>query len=123
MRKERAFESYVLERQRTRHVSLCATVGGGCTEGDMPCALAFQNVGFKGPFFPHEKTYSWGCLVSLGIGVKATGYVGSDLMIDNLADAFIWRIAWPWTGLLANSIFLGVTTVGLLAALSMTKSR
>jgi uncharacterized protein RhaS with RHS repeats len=82
------------------------TVGGGCTEGDMSCALAFQNAGFKGPFFPHEKAYSWGCLVSLAIGVKGAGYIGSDLMIDNIAEAIGTDIGdalkvagWEWTAL------------------------
>jgi len=64
-----------------------ATVGGGCAEGDIQCAMAFQAAGFKGPFWPQQKAYSWGCLVSLGIGVKATGYVGSDLMVNSIAEA------------------------------------
>jgi hypothetical protein len=43
--------------------------------------MALQAAGFKGPFWPTEHTYSIGCLVSWGAGVKPAAFVGSDITI------------------------------------------
>jgi RHS repeat-associated protein len=55
------------------------TIGGGCAMGDVQCSMALQAAGFKPPFWPHKRTYSQSCLVTLGIGAKVAEITAVDV--------------------------------------------
>jgi RHS repeat-associated protein len=59
------------------------TVDGACQMGDAQCAMAMQAAGLKGPHWPRERTYSLGCLASLGLGAKSAELVSIDQTLNN----------------------------------------
>jgi len=45
------------------------------------------------------------------------------LALLGLLAAIAWRLAWPWTNLAADAVFLALTSLGLLAAFSLVRPR
>jgi hypothetical protein len=51
-----------------------------CSAGDATCVLAMQAAGIPGPYWPHTNYYSKSCLLTAGLLVKPTLYVGSEIL-------------------------------------------
>jgi len=45
------------------------------------------------------------------------------LAFIGLLAAIAWRLCWPWTNIPADAVFLAVSSLGLLAALSLARPR
>jgi RHS repeat-associated protein len=55
---------------------------GVCRAGDTACGQAMRAAGIAGPYYPQTKTYSRRCMLTLGLGVKATSAIGSTVLLN-----------------------------------------
>jgi len=55
---------------------------GVCKANDAMCGQAMRAAGIQPPYYPETKTYSLYCLVTFGVGLKATGSVGITLAFE-----------------------------------------
>jgi RHS repeat-associated protein len=54
-----------------------------CATGDAICGLAMEHGGIPGPYYPHTRTFSKSCLVTMGMIAKPVGFAASDLAVRN----------------------------------------
>ncbi|MFZ6779785.1 RHS repeat domain-containing protein, partial [Undibacterium sp. Ji83W] len=63
-------------------------VGGGyCQPGDTSCVMAMTAAGLQGPYIIQYKTYSWPCLLAMGIGGKVGGVKGGNFIAGGVESA------------------------------------
>jgi hypothetical protein len=66
---------------RCKHLVTLA-VAGSCQPGDSSCARAMRAAGLEEPYYVEYKTYSWPCLLTLGlvgkVGVVAAGNMAAQ---------------------------------------------